>query len=979
MADQEAGNTMLHAAAKEGKIDTVRELIDSRRFTRELSETNRENWLPLHFAVDNNHAEIVSDLVAAMIDGGHEDKLNCACSYPLLYGYREQWTALHIAVYRGHVDCIARLKKLDSTIADRRDYRPVHLAAESRSSDVLETYLGTFARLDDVQLNVTNVYGLTPLMLSAALGHVKAVALLVAYGADVGVTVPDGSTDAESDKRKDLLGQNVLHMIVKKSVEEPNSVDKYRAVYRAIVTGGKSTATMTSMMKHVARCSFRPRFERKDMTAVEFGAAIGAVDLTSDMIRHLSRDSNDAEQLIKCLHVAANYGHAHTIRVIVKTLSRLGLSNRVNDKLDFPLEFGYRERWTALHVAVYRGHVDSIKELSSLDPLIPDKRNYCAVHLAAESKTRNVLEAFLQTFSHKNDPQLDTVNSFGLTPLMLCAALGNADGVKLLVDYGADVEIAVPVGSTQSERAKRTIHLGQNVLHMIVKKSAEEPNNVAKYLEIYQIITQPYVENNLIPNLNRNLLQSKGTCFFGQRFRDKPLTVMQFAAAVGAADMLDAMVDTLLADNACKEYCDLALQYLVPSSESVGDEKHKSCLELISSHGTLSEMVNMERIQPMTTFVGKFAQTRTIALCILLVFHMIHMSFLTHVTTTTHAGNLSNSTSALSGDTPTPCPSSQNSDYYALFLLWPLLLFIYELFCGVISVVRTISSRNNHDSLLPEQSQYRIVYLDFITHIATVVFSLLMISWYLYGRQGSGDCTTFDPRRRIGLSATLLVWGWMQTLEYIRYPQKLHTFVAILKLIFIKDVFYISLIYAFVLVGFAAAIYVYLLTDDVALEMTFTDCIYHVYTTMLGDGKLFDNDVVSASDSHMVRSVFAVYLCLSIVVLLNMLIAMMNNRYSNVLDIRRSLWYIETVNSIAWASYVLRFDRCRCVFGMFAAGIKKPIKVEPNEDEFRRLHDRIDELEANFQDVRRKLEESLKMNGGQESHDKLQRRSSSSY
>ena len=225
-----------------------------------------------------------------MVNDGQEDKLNGECSYPLQYGYREQWTALHIAVYRGCIDCIQQLNRLDSTTVDRRNYRPVHLAAESRNTDVLETYLKTFPISRDAELDITNVFGLTPLMFSAALGNAEAVTMLIKYGADVGVAVPDGSDESENAKREDHLGQNVLHMIVKRSVEEPNSVQKFRAVYEAIVSGCPSTTDkLTNMIKHVARCSFRPRFEKRQMTAIEFGAAIGAVDLTSEMIRHLSQ------------------------------------------------------------------------------------------------------------------------------------------------------------------------------------------------------------------------------------------------------------------------------------------------------------------------------------------------------------------------------------------------------------------------------------------------------------------------------------------------------------------------------------------------------------------------------------------------------------------------------------------------------------------------------------------------------------------
>lgn len=44
------------------------------------------------------------------------------------------------------------------------------------------------------------------------------------------------------------------------------------------------------------------------------------------------------------------------------------------------------------------------------------------------------------------------------------------------------------------------------------------------------------------------------------------------------------------------------------------------------------------------------------------------------------------------------------------------------------------------------------------------------------------------------------------------------------------------------------------------------------------------------------------YLCLSLIVLLNMLIAVMNSTFELISVIKESLWYIESVNSIAWIS-----------------------------------------------------------------------------
>jgi ankyrin repeat protein len=797
-------------------------------------------------------------------------------------------------------------------------------------------------------LNTLNDEGRTALMISVDLGNEQDVKTLVENGADIAVQSPC----------KEYEGQNVLHVLVRKSVEDSNNVSRYLSMYQIIDKHRESSESLMSAIKQEGSCTFKPRFSNEKMAAVEYASAVGAIDMLKCMLQLLSTDTINADYMVKSLHAAANYGQPKAIRVIVDVmLTADEFSRHLSDKRKFSLDFGYgfKPEWTALHTAVYRGHTQCIKQLHGLDARTTDQRQYRPIHLAAESKTRNVMDVFLKTFSHQNDAELNAVTKFGLTPLMMSALIGNVEGVKQLVEYGADVEKTVH-GRDNSVGEQND----QNVLHIIVRRSVEDSDNVSKYIEMYNIITRSYIENKQIQNLNRKLLQTRGKCQFSGRFENQLMTVLQYAAAIGAVDMLETMIDSLLEDNK-SENCDAVLKYLIPGEnassqtkqESENDVRDTSCLELISRYCSLSQMAQMERIQPITRFVSRYANRRMVIFCIILAIHVTHMAFLTRIATAD--GNEVNSTATRSSGESI---SRRNLiDFHVLFIIWPTILSVFEVLSFIKAVYKLPSWRRQHINLLPERSQYSIIYLDVIDHMAVVAFCVLMWTWYCAGQPPS-DGGVFDPRRKTGLTAALLVTGWLQTLAYIRWPQKLHTFVAILKLIFIKDVIYILCIYAFILVGFAASIYVFLLTS-VNQDMTLYDCVYHVYTTMLGDGKLFD-EVVSASNSHMVRGVFAVYLCLSIVVLLNMLIAMMNNRYSNVLEIRRSLWYIETVNSIAWVNDFLFCNCFKRLFNYLSANIAKPVKHERAEIDIKGLYSRIDVLEANVEDIRSKLDEILK-------------------
>ena len=126
---------------------------------------------------------------------------------------------------------------------------------------------------------------------------------------------------------------------------------------------------------------------------------------------------------------------------------------------------------------------------------------------------------------------------------------------------------------------------------------------------------------------------------------------------------------------------------------------------------------------------------------------------------------------------------------------------------------------------------------------------------------------------------------------------------------------------------------------------------------MLGDGQLFENSIFEETNAHVIRVVLAVYLCLSIIVLLNMLIAMMNNTFVDVTVVRKSLWYIETVNSISWVTDVVLVSCCATpIFRCLSSGIGKQPKPEQPEDSFQKICSRIDALESSLEDIRVKLD-----------------------
>ena len=116
-----------------------------------------------------------------------------------------------------------------------------------------------------------------------------------------------------------------------------------------------------------------------------------------------------------------------------------------------------------------------------------------------------------------------------------------------------------------------------------------------------------------------------------------------------------------------------------------------------------------------------------------------------------------------------------------------------------------------------------------------------------------------------------------------------NAFANILKHIILKDVTRFIYIYIFILISFGYAIHVLLQSDYLGVpeHQQSTDTIYLMFYRMLSPGNVLDvseddNYKLSGGSIPILRACCAAYTCLSSVVLVNILIAMMNSTYSDV-------------------------------------------------------------------------------------------------
>ena len=118
----------------------------------------------------------------------------------------------------------------------------------------------------------------------------------------------------------------------------------------------------------------------------------------------------------------------------------------------------------------------------------------------------------------------------------------------------------------------------------------------------------------------------------------------------------------------------------------------------------------------------------------------------------------------------------------------------------------------------------------------------------------------------------------------------------------VSDVRRFLIVYVCVLLAFAFALHSLFQISNTIAEAypTMADTIFLVFNIMVGMGELFDENFETGMSNvgrtaWFVKVVYVIYLILATIVLLNMLIAMMNDSYSQTLAVQKYHWRVDSI------------------------------------------------------------------------------------
>jgi len=164
------------------------------------------------------------------------------------------------------------------------------------------------------------------------------------------------------------------------------------------------------------------------------------------------------------------------------------------------------------------------------------------------------------------------------------------------------------------------------------------------------------------------------------------------------------------------------------------------------------------------------------------------------------------------------------------------------------------------------------------------------------------------------VTSLVFLFGWITNLSFFGAVSKN---VSISKLvveeIIIKDISSFMLFFGFTVIGFSFAMHTIRMSACMPNQVIYLhDTFFAVLSSAFGIGDFFDTTITDpacmASDStqNLFEFVYLGYVCATMIVLLNILIAMLNNRYDKAKRKAENIWRFETLCTMEALKTILK-------------------------------------------------------------------------
>lgn len=426
------GRTLLHIAATEGNLETVKTLLMNPK--TDVNAVDGDGWTSLHMAVKGVHLEVVRTLIA-----DHRINVNAGGGYI-------GCTPLHLAAIGGNHEVLKMLlmhSKINVNATDKNGSTAFHiLTKESCKHNGFEKkYVQCIKSLMenvDLKVNKPDMYGHTALS-HAVNDGCKATIRTILQNRGKHLNLETSGADEMKTVREKIL---CLYPEFRTIVPPPLLED---------LNSPNPQTRLLAAIQHDCVNTFRDALQKTPVN----------IDYWYDEPYYCT-----------CLEMACTLeGRQEFARLLIEAGANV---NTVNPVSDVPL----------LHMVAKRGNLDQLNVFLSTDRVDLNIKDCCqrtALHcLARLSLSRQEeYQVLLQSlvlllegdFSVCKKLDLDATDEWGNTALHVAARYGNSEMVDILLRNGADINLMDGSGETALHIAARDGN--QDTVVMLMKHGAD--------------------------------------------------------------------------------------------------------------------------------------------------------------------------------------------------------------------------------------------------------------------------------------------------------------------------------------------------------------------------------------------------------------------------------------------------------------------------------------------------------------------------
>jgi len=233
-----------------------------------------------------------------------------------------------------------------------------------------------------------------------------------------------------------------------------------------------------------------------------------------------------------------------------------------------------------------------------------------------------------------------------------------------------------------------------------------------------------------------------------------------------------------------------------------------------------------------------------------------------------------------------------------LWLIWPLVLFAMNAYTTW-QHAKNVSSVQNAEKLVfrsKELGRLRSCFLTrtkfaeaFLRHALSTIFCVTMFVWLFIYFVGQ----TYESY--IEVTGMVLLFGWIANLDFFgAVMMSFSIFLMVVLKIIVKDIPSFMLYFGFTVVGYSFAMHALRMlacTPNEFVDETF----FSVLSSAFGIGDFFevtmtDSACAGAAMHYLLELVYLFYICATMIILLNVLIAMLNHRYERAIPKAENIW-----------------------------------------------------------------------------------------